>query len=74
VGLKQDSELSSLDKTKGQRHLERPRSRYKCSFKNSKHKNESKSPISWVGRQVTKRRKRNRRKSYENICEYNAEE
>jgi hypothetical protein len=61
VGLKQDSELSSLDKPRARDTWEDQEVDRNVSFKNSEHKNGSKSPNSWVGREVTKRRKRNRR-------------
>jgi hypothetical protein len=63
VGLKQDSELSSLDKPRARDNWEDEEVDGKVSFKNSEHPNGSISPNSWVGRHVTKRRKRNRRKN-----------
>jgi len=62
VGLKQDSELSSLDKPRARDTWEDQEVDGKVSFKNSEHQNGSISPNSWVGRLETKRRKRNRRK------------
>jgi hypothetical protein len=65
VGLKQDSKLSSLDKPMARDTWKDQEVGGKVSFKNSEHLNGSISPNSWVGRHVTKRRKRNRRKRVE---------
>jgi hypothetical protein len=58
VGLKQYSELSSLYKPRARDNWEDEEVDGKVSFKNSEHPNGSISPNSWVGRHVTKRRKR----------------
>ena len=54
MGLKQDSELSSLDKPRARDTWEDQEVDGKISFKNSEHPNGSISPTSWVGRHVTK--------------------
>ena len=62
MSLKQDSELSSLDKPRAKYNWEDEEVDGKVSFKNSEHPNVFVSPNSWVGRHVTKRRKRNIKK------------